>query len=96
LNQSARTARTTRKQRVTPIPENFAASDAVKAWAKDKGFGDLDLHLEHFTTKAQAKDYRYADWDAAFKGAIREDWAKLRTGRNANPMHADDVFAGNI
>ena len=52
----------------------------MKAWAQQKGFGDLEAHLEHFTTKAQAKGYINADWDAAFKGAIRDDWAGLRKG----------------
>ena len=69
-----------RKAKLTSLPASFGISDGVKAWAQQKGFGDLEAHLEHFTTKAQAKGYINADWDAAFKGAIRDDWAGLRKG----------------
>jgi hypothetical protein len=29
---------------------------------------------------ALAKNYQYADWNAAFRRAVREDWAGLRNG----------------
>lgn len=62
----------------TGMPEGFAVSDRVRSWAKDRGFGKLDEHLDAFKRKAQAKGYAYVDWDAALMEAIREDWAKLR------------------
>lgn len=65
------------RTRKTPIPDDFKISKRVEAWAKDKGHGQLDAHLEAFVDKAKAKDYAYADWDAAFMGAIRDDWAGL-------------------
>jgi hypothetical protein len=87
----------------TSIPEDFAVSDRVKAWAADKGYDRLDQHLEAFRSKAKAKGYVYADWDEGFMGAIREDWAGLRAGsqqhngarRNVQHsiLHADDNFA---
>jgi hypothetical protein len=50
-----------------------------------------------FAAKCAANGYTYADWDAAFKEAIRGDWAKLRSdgGRSPqqakrNALHADD------
>lgn len=75
--------RATPSKRKTSIPEDFSVSDAVRAWAVEKGFGMLGEHLEAFARKAKAKDYRYVDWDLAFMEAIREDWAKLR-GRGPN------------
>lgn len=72
-----------RKKPATPMPENFSVSERVKDWATAKGFDRLPEHLEAFKGKATAKGYTYADWDAAFMEAIREDWAKLR-GPNAN------------
>ncbi|MDD0812982.1 hypothetical protein PSQ20_21785 [Curvibacter sp. RS43] len=66
------------KKRKTPLPENFGVSDQVKAWAAEKGFADLDRHLESFKDKCQANGYTYVNWDAAFMEAIRGDWAKLR------------------
>lgn len=69
-----------RRRAKTSIPENFGISDRVKEWAANKGHTRLDEHLDAFRRKAKAKDYQYADWDAAFMEAIREDWAKLKTG----------------
>lgn len=61
----------------TPLPADFALSDAVKAWAAKNGHAQLDDRLAHFVGAAKAKGYAYADWDAALMNAIREDWAKL-------------------
>ena len=69
----------------TRIPTDFAVSDAVAAWAASRGFDCLDIHLESFKAKSAAKAYSYADWDAAFMEAIRQDWAGLRSGRGAPP-----------
>lgn len=71
------------KGKKTSMPADFGISDRVRAWAKEKGFGQLDKHLESFRSKCAAKGYGYVDWDEGFMGAIREDWAKLR-GRTAN------------
>ena len=69
------------KNQKTTVPENFEISEQVRIWATSKNFGDLEQHLEYFVSKAAANGYKYADWDAAFKTAIRDDWAKLRTPR---------------
>lgn len=61
------------------LPNGFSVSDRVKEWAAEKGHDRLDQHLESFRAKATAKGYTYADWDAAFMEAIRENWAKLPT-----------------
>jgi hypothetical protein len=81
------------------MPPDFGVSSRVKAWAKTKGYGELGAHLEAFTAKCAAHRYAYADWDAAFMEAIREDWAKLRgeSGRGSMParpkaQHADDMI----
>jgi hypothetical protein len=60
-----------------PIPDNFSVSERVIKWANEKGYRDLDKHLEHFVILAQAKGYTYTDWDAAFMNAIRNNWAKV-------------------
>lgn len=61
------------------LPADFGISDAVREWAAGKGYTRLDEHLEAFRAKALANGYAYADWDAAFREAIRGDWAKLGT-----------------
>jgi hypothetical protein len=78
-----------RKRAKRPLPEDFGLSAQVIDWAQREGFGHLQEHLDHFRLKAAAHDYRYVDWDSAFMGAIRDDWAKL----NARPKDADK-FAG--
>ncbi len=72
----------------TALPADFGISERVRAWAESKGFNRLDQHLESFRAKAAAKGYTYADWDAAFMEAVRENWARLPadTG-NVVPMH---------
>src|SRR5690606_31968550 len=66
------------KPATSPLPDGFTVSDRVFTWASRKGYGSLDQHLEFFVSKAKAKGYVYADWDEAFMGAIRDDWAGLR------------------
>lgn len=71
------------RARASPMPDDFAVSDAVRAWAEKRGYDALDEHLDAFRRKAKAKGYTYVDWDAAFMEAIREDWAKVRAGSRA-------------
>ena len=66
------------KKSKTPILDNFIVSDSVKEWAKEKGFNKLDEHLEAFKLTCTANGYKYINWDAAFKKAIINDWARLR------------------
>jgi uncharacterized protein YdaU (DUF1376 family) len=77
--------RTSRARRApaTPMPPDFAVSPAVEAWAAERGYADLGRHLESFRTKCQAKGYTYADWDAAFRNAVADDWAGLRGARGS-------------
>jgi hypothetical protein len=65
------------KAALLPLPEGFSISPQVETWAIEHGHARLPERLEDFVLKAQAKNYQYASWDAAFKKAIREDWAKL-------------------
>lgn len=61
----------------TTLPEHFSISDAVRRWAKDHGYARLEDHFEYFTGYARANGKTYADWDQAFKNAIRENWARV-------------------
>jgi hypothetical protein len=81
------------RTRARPLPENFGISEGVKTWAATKGHAKLEERLEHFVCKAKAKDYRYVDWDAAFKSAIRDDWAGLSTKAQVNGSSPSDKRA---
>lgn len=70
--------------RKTPPPEGFSVSTSVQDWAAKNGHTRLPERLEHFLGKCRANNYRYADWDAAFMGAVRDDWAKFGAA-NADP-----------
>ena len=78
----------------TLIPPDFRVSDAVSAWALENGFDRLEQRLQHFRDLSIAKGYRYKDWDAAFRNAIRSDWAGLNRAkpepRSAPRMPAND------
>lgn len=67
------------KKNKTPLPADFAVSERVEKWAKEKGYGQLEAHLENFLSACRKSGYVYVDWDEAFMDAIRKDWAKLRT-----------------
>jgi hypothetical protein len=80
--------------RKIPIPPDFAVSERVATWATENGHSRLQERLDHFIGKAKANGYAYVDWDAAFMGAIREDWAKLTTVpagvRRADPRQSEN------
>lgn len=78
VEDEKRAGRAPTRARKTSLPDGFGISERVRAWAKEKGFGRLEDHLEAFLRKVGANGYTYVDWDAAFMEAIREDWAKLR------------------
>lgn len=81
--------------RVTPIPDDFQISQAVRNWASLKGFDQLEEHRDYFVNQCHAKNYRYANHDAAFRGAISKDWAQLRTPRrNGNGHQTGPPTAG--
>lgn len=76
--------RSVRKKRV--IPSDFGISERVAGWAEKNGHVQLEKRLEHFIGKAKASGYTYVDWDEAFMGAIRDDWAKIsKTGNGSYP-----------
>lgn len=75
--QAASTPKPSRKKPQTTIPNGFAVSEAVKTWADAHGHSKLEERLSHFVMCCEAKGYVYADWDAAFRKAITDDWAKL-------------------
>ena len=66
------------KNRKTSIPDDFGISDGVRLWAEKNGHRRLNAHLDNFVDAAKSKDYRYVDWDSAFKTAIRKNWADIK------------------
>lgn len=61
----------------TPISDDFTISENIRAWAIKNGHTNLEKHLESFVNKCKAKNYKYSDWDAAFRNAIVDNWAKV-------------------
>jgi hypothetical protein len=61
----------------TTIPSDFTVSERVISWANEKGYRDLNKHLDNFILVAQSNNYKYTDWDAAFMRAIKDNWAKV-------------------
>ena len=95
--KAPRAARTASPKK-SAIPDDFTVSDRVRDWAASNGHGQLTRHLEHFRSACKAKGYTYVDWDEAFMGAIRKDWAGLnapqaRASPNAKPSPAEQRVA---
>ena len=59
------------------LPDDFCISDQVKKWATENNHHNLEMHLDRFVEYAKSNGKKYADWDSAFKRAIREDWGKV-------------------
>ena len=66
-----------KSSRKTSLPADFCISERVKQWAQEKGHHSLQAHFEKFVGAVKAKGYTYVDWDEAFMGAIRDNWAKV-------------------
>lgn len=77
----------------TPLSVDFCISDAVREWAATNNVQHLDRHFTSFVTKVQAKGYVYADWDAALRNAITDDWAKLGQVRVVGQQGSKDDLA---
>lgn len=61
----------------TSIPDNFSISDRVREWADKEGYLYIQKHLDNFILVAQARGYKYVNWDSAFMNAIRNNWANI-------------------
>lgn len=76
----------------TIIPVDFAVSAGVLTWYRENDYKeDINKHLENFKDQCQAKVYEYADFDAAFKTAIRKDWASLRKSQTQGNYDANNT-----
>jgi hypothetical protein len=79
------------KEKKHSIPADFSISDSVRTWAAKHKYTRLEERLEDFMDSARAKGYQYVDWDAAFQGAIRKDWAKLGGPASDEPGEFDHL-----
>jgi len=59
------------------LPADFGISDQVRKWAIENNHHNLEVHLDRFIEYVKSNGKKYADWDSAFKRAIREDWGKV-------------------
>lgn len=79
----------------TTIPDDFNVSDGVLSWYLENGFTEnINKHLESFKDQCQAKGYTYVNFDAAFRKAVREDWAGLRKLQILGNHHANNNETG--
>jgi len=75
-----------RKSEAAPISPTFGISSEVKDWAQSRGITKLAERLEHFTDYCRATGKEYKDFDAAFRNACRQDWARLGTNDGVQAM----------
>jgi hypothetical protein len=77
----------------TLLPEDFTISESMRKWAERHNHTRLEEHLEHFIGYAKANGKIYADWDQAFRNAIRDNWAKLKESQPPVKLPAAYVSA---
>lgn len=60
------------------IPDDFAVSEGIREWAREKDLPDPDGEIEQFRDHHSAKGTTMLDWDAAFRTWLRnaKKWAK--------------------
>lgn len=82
------------KKKKTAIPPDFKISESVTQWAAKNGHTHLEKHLTYFIDKCMAKGYEYVDFDRAFMGAIRDNWANINNNHKpslpAKPQNITD------
>ncbi len=74
---------------MTAMPEGFAVSPAIEAMCRAEKLPDPHVVFRDFRDKAAMNDYRYADWEAAFRTWMRSKitrenypvWGERPTGR---------------
>ena len=69
----------TRPEKLVLIPPDFGLTDELLAWGREQGYtrSQLQQHIGNFKEAAKAKAYRNADWPAAFRKAVIQNWANL-------------------
>ena len=79
--------------RQRPMPDDFTASPAVLKWAEQQGYSSayVGSNLTTFVLSAQAKGYKYANWDKALMNAIKGNWAKASNGEASKHNGFDSV-----
>jgi hypothetical protein len=75
------------------IPPGWAPDTKTIEWCK-REFGLVPEAVERyrfaFIDACEAKQYRYRDFDAAFRNCVRQDWPKMRAGTTpAEPIKVD-------
>lgn len=55
----------------TALPPDFVVSTAIEAMCRSEGLPNPNEVFPHFCDTARAKEYRYADWEAAFRNWMR-------------------------
>jgi uncharacterized protein YdaU (DUF1376 family) len=69
------------------LPAGFEISTRVREWAAEKGFEKyLAQHLEQFMSYVKKMQPKYADWDEALMGCIRDDWGDVRKKSGGVPL----------
>lgn len=95
-SQSCDDEKPSKKKPQTKLPNNFSISDGIRSWAATNGHSHLEQRFDNFILSCQAKGYQYSDWDAAFRKAIADDWARLGKpippGNDAKPFDMQEFL----
>jgi hypothetical protein len=101
LDAASRRTRKSRRRPEVSIPEDFAVTPEMRAWAKDKGYiVDLDRETFRFINHALQNDRRCRDWIAAWRNWIdraqerydRENRAPNRASATRSPGASPQQF----
>lgn len=73
------TSRTSRELRTFP-PEWMPSDNTTEHLVREYSLTPEDVvrYVDAFRDRCLAKGYRYADWDAAFRNCVKDDWPQYR------------------
>lgn len=85
-----------RSKPLTEFPEDFTVTEAMKRWAKAKGYdSDLETETEAFIDNHISKGNKFSDWARAWQTWVRNSHTKFKSKSAPKPIQAkpkDDFY----
>jgi uncharacterized protein YdaU (DUF1376 family) len=75
-------------KRKISIPDNFSLTDSMREWFSKQSFCiDIQKSTNSWIDAMKAKDYKYIDWESAWRNGMRkhDQWQRERGGANNAP-----------
>ena len=82
-------------KRKTSLPSEFALTDKMKEWFSSQGFCiDIQKSTNTWIDAMRAKDYKYIDWESAWRNGMRkhDEWQREKGGNQQSAIPKQNGF----